>query len=60
LEIADDGRSTPAQTTKKDNAWLLPFKLLISFIEAIGRSSEDFYVYLPLADQIKDQEASGL
>jgi hypothetical protein len=60
MEIAEDGPNTPAQTTKKNNPWHLPFKLLISFIEAMGRSSEDFYVYLPLADEIKEQEASGL
>ena len=34
---------------KKSEPWHFTLKLLILFLEALGRSSEEFYVYVPLA-----------
>jgi hypothetical protein len=31
--------------------WDLPVRFLVSFVEALGRSSEYYYMYLPLADE---------
>ena len=39
----------PTVESKKSNPWRFPIRLLISFLEALGRSSEELYVYLPLA-----------
>lgn len=55
VEMAEGSSSPHVQTRKKNNPWHFPLKLLVSFIEAMGRGSEEFYVYLPLADEIKDQ-----
>ena len=38
-----------ATSHKKNVLWHFSLRLLIAFIEALGKSSEDFYVYLPLA-----------
>jgi hypothetical protein len=38
--------------------WNFSLRLIISFVEALGRSSEEFYVYLPLAHQPRDREYS--
>jgi hypothetical protein len=45
--------------SKESKPWHFPLKLLISFVEALGRSSEDFYVYLPLALEPRNREASN-
>jgi len=42
-------KARPTVAPRKTNPWHLPIRLLISFVEALGRSSEEFYVYLPLA-----------
>jgi len=36
---------------KESKPWDLPLRLLTLFIESLGRGSEEFYVYLPLADE---------
>jgi len=40
-----------AARVQESKPWDLPLRLLNGFIEAMGRSSEEFYVYLPLADE---------
>lgn len=47
---------TATITPKKRKPWHFPLKLIISFVEALGRSSEDFYVYLPLAVEPRNRE----
>jgi len=50
-------KTQPTTTTlKKSKPWDFPLKLLIWFIEAAGRSSEDFYVYLPRASEPRNLE----
>jgi hypothetical protein len=48
-------------TTLRDSKpWDFPVKLLISFLEGLGRSSEElFYVYLPLSDEPRVRETSN-
>lgn len=40
-----------AAKLEETKPWNLPLRLFNGFIEALGRSSEEFYVYLPLADE---------
>jgi hypothetical protein len=58
---AENNRSTssktqPTTTLKESKPWDFPLKLLISFVEALGRSSEDYYVYLPHAGEPRNLE----
>ena len=41
-------------SSKKSKLWDYPLRLIVSFVEALGRGSEEFYVYLPLADAPSD------
>jgi len=41
---------------KKSTPWHFTLKLLILFLEALGRSSEEFYVYVPLAIDPRSRE----
>jgi hypothetical protein len=50
-----EARSTTT-TPKENKAWHFPLKLVIAFVEALGRGSEEFYVYLPLALEPRNQE----
>ena len=52
-------KSRPTISSKHRKLWDFPLKLIISFIEALGRSSEEFYVYLPLADDPKSRGKSN-
>jgi hypothetical protein len=59
LATVENGLSTSSKTqptTPTENKpWDFPLKLLILFIEALGRSSEDYYVYLPLAGEPRNR-----
>ena len=62
-ETAESGRNIPVKAeptsvkVKESKPWDLPIRFFISFIEALGRCSEDFYVYLPLADRPENHES---
>jgi hypothetical protein len=64
LETVEESPSTsvetgPTTTTRKESRpWHFALGLLISFVEALGRSSEEFYVYLPPAVEPRNREVS--
>jgi hypothetical protein len=61
LATVENSLSTSSKTqpttiaVKEGKPWNFPLKLLILFIEALGRSSEDYYVYLPLAGEPRNR-----
>jgi hypothetical protein len=55
--VSTSSKTQPTTTTLKESKpWDFPLKLLISFVEALGRSSEDYYVYLPHASEPRNLE----
>jgi len=48
----------PPTAPRKGKPWDFPLRMIISFVEALGRSSEEFYVYLPLAHRPRNSEDS--
>jgi len=46
-------------TPRSGKPWDRPLRLIIAFVESLGRSSEEFYVYLPHAHQPRSREKLG-
>jgi len=61
IEDGISAKTGPIVTTPKQNrAWHFPIKLLVSFVEAVGRSSEEFHVYFSPGERAGDQEAPNV
>jgi len=55
--VSTFSETQPKTTTLKESKpWGFPLKLLIWFVEALGRNSEDYYVYLPHAGEPRNLE----
>ncbi|HXZ89442.1 MAG TPA: hypothetical protein VEG61_00140 [Candidatus Dormibacteraeota bacterium] len=55
---SNDSVTTVGTTASQGRLWRFTLRLIISYLEALGRSSEEFYVYLPHTVQSGNPETS--
>jgi len=61
LGTVESSQNTSVESgpTNDSKPWDLPLRFFSLFIEALGRCSEEYYVYLPVADEPKNHDTSN-